>query len=218
MPIEILSDKSGIDSQIGERIRLIRNTKRMTQKTFAISLGIAQGFLCSIERGKKTPSLTLMIAIQYRYKINSEWLYTGTGEPFERHPDYTEETPATVKSIPLLKAPPSSIDSFSTHEIERYISIAQVPDNSFAFEYSGEFMSPTIRDLDIVIINPEQMPVSGDIVLIVGKWGDSFLRRYRSIGDDTFFSADNSSYSTFKAEKGSRIIGVVDSVWRKIKY
>ena len=216
--MEILAHGVESNSQLGERIKSIRRSKRMTQKAFSASLGIAQGFLCAIERGRKTPSDTLMIAIQYLYRINREWLHTGEGEQYNSILNPVENLPKSACSIPLLKSPPSSIDSLTDSDIDCHISMPQVTDNCFAFVYSGDFMSPSIRDLDLVIINPETNPASGDIVLIMGKWGDSFLRRYRSIGDETFFSPDNSSYSTFKAEKASKIIGVVDSVWRKIKY
>jgi SOS-response transcriptional repressor LexA len=218
MLIEILTHKIESKPHLGERIKSIRTSKRMTQKTFSASLGIAQGFLCAIERGRKIPSETLMIAIQHLYKINREWLHTGNGEQTDDTLNPVENIPKTARSIPLLKSPPSSIDSLTNSDIDCHIAMPEVPGNCFAFLYSGDFMSPSIRDLDLVIINPVTTPASGDIVLIMGKWGDSFLRRYRSIGDETFFSADNSSYSTFKAEKGSKIIGVVDSVWRKIKY
>jgi len=218
MTTEILTLEAESKFRLGERIKSIRNSKKMTQKTFSSSLGIAQGFLCAIERGRKIPSETLMIAIQHLYKINREWLITGEGEQVNSILNPAENTSKATRSIPLLKSPPSSIDSLTDIETDCHISMPEVPDNCFAFVYSGDFMSPSIRDLDLVIINPEKKPVSGDIVLIMGKWGDSFLRRYRSIGDETFFSADNSSYSTFKAEKGSKIIGAVDSVWRKIKY
>src|SRR6185369_4528809 len=218
MNTEIIIQEVEPKSHLGERIKSIRTSRKMTQKAFSASLGIAQGFLCAIERGRKIPSDTLMIAIQHLYKINREWLRSGDGEQDNSILNPVENATKTARSIPLLKAPPSSIDSLSNSEINCHIYMPEVPDNCFAFVYSGDFMSPTIRDLDLVIINPETEPASGNIVLIMGKWGDSFLRRYRSIGDETFFSADNSSYSTFKAEKGSKIIGVVDSVWRKIKY
>src|SRR6185369_8491136 len=127
----------------------------------------------------------------------------GKGECDKDILNAVDNTPQAARAIPLLKSPPSCIDSLTNSEIDSHIAMPEVPDNCFAFVYSGDFMSPSIRDLDLVIINPGKKPASGDIVLIMGKWGDSFLRRYRSIGDETFFSADNSSYSTFKAEKVS---------------
>ena len=218
MTVEIFTLETESKSHLGKRIKAIRTSKKMTQKAFSASLGIAQGFLCAIERGRKNPSDTLMIAIQYLYNIDREWLYDAEGGYDKSIPNIDENISPAGCSIPLLKSPPSCIDSLTNSEIDCRISMPDVPDNCFAFIFSGDFMSPSIRDLDLVIINPGTNPKSGDIVLIVGKWGDSFLRRYRSIGDETFFSPDNSSYSTFKGEKGSKIIGVVDSVWRKIRY
>lgn len=218
MITEIFPRKIESESCLGERIKHIRTSNKMTQKSFSASLGIAQGFLCAIERGRKTPSDTLMIAVQHLYRIKREWLYSGEGEYADSTLNTVENSPETPGTIPLLKSPPSSIDNLTSAEIDCHISMPEMPDNGFAFVYSGDFMSPTIRDLDLVIINPEAKPASGDIVLLKGKWGDSFLRRYRLVGEETFFSADNSSYSTFKAEKGSKIMGIVASVWRKIKY
>lgn len=213
MTIDIFSAASENSATLGSRIKFIRTSEKLTQKAFSASLGIAQGFLCAIERGRKTPSETLLIAIQHLYRINQMWLHTGKGDCFR------SDTCVSVSehAIPLFRSPPSSNSALSSSEIDRYISIPEAPGNSFAFEYSGEFMSPSIRDKDIVIVNPEKEPQSGEVVLIVGKWGDSFLRRLRFINGEKFFSADNSSYSTFKAEKGTKILGVVDSVWRKIK-
>jgi SOS-response transcriptional repressor LexA len=92
-----------------------------------------------------------------------------------------------------------------------------LPAGSFAFEYSGDFMSPSIRDGDIVIVQPGNAPTTGDIVLIVGKWGEAYLRRYRIRGDDIYYSADNASYAPFKSDSNISILGTVHTVWRKIK-
>jgi SOS-response transcriptional repressor LexA len=187
----------------------------MTQKEFSASLGIVQGFLCSIERGKKSPSDTLLIALQHLYGINPEWLENGSGDMFTRMSSAASGTESPV--IPLYKSPPVSLDSISAATVKEFISVPGITADCFAFEYTGDFMAPTIRDGDIVIIKPAMQPVAGDIVLIVGHWGDSFLRRYRRRGDEVFCSADNSSYSPFKPDANTKVIGTVHAVWRKIK-
>ena len=213
--MEIFSGGINSASTTGERIRAIRNSRKMTQKEFSASLGIVQGFLCSIERGRKIPSDTLMIALQHLYGINPGWLKDGTGE-MSLHISPVS-SPLDRSAIPLNKAPPNSHESMSASMVKEFISIPEVPDDCFAFEYIGDFMSPTIRDGDIVVIKPGSQPVSGDIILIVGQWGDSFLRRYRRRGNEVLCSADNSSYSTFRPEKNIKILGIVHAVWRKIK-
>ena len=67
---------------VGSRIKAARMAKGQTQTEFAASLGIVQGFLSGIERGKKAPSDTLLIALCHQYRINEEWLFTGIGEMF----------------------------------------------------------------------------------------------------------------------------------------
>ncbi|WP_243688214.1 helix-turn-helix domain-containing protein [Geotalea toluenoxydans] len=84
-----MSEKE-MNCRMGLRIKEIRQAKDMTQKEFADSLGIVQGFLSGVERGKKNVSDTLIIALCHSYGINKEWLKTGHGEKFrelqiERH-------------------------------------------------------------------------------------------------------------------------------------
>lgn len=199
----------------GDRIKEIRKSKKMTQKEFAASLGIVQGFLCSIEKGRKVPSSTLIIALQNLYEINSQWLESGVGEMYQKSNAVLPSAP--VNAIPLYQAAPVSLESTSTNLVAEYISLPQLSSDCFAFTYSGDFMSPTIRDGDIVVIKPDTEPVSGEIMLIVGQWGESFLRRFRRRGDEVYCSADNSSYSSFKPDPTSKILGTVQAVWRKIK-
>lgn len=213
--MEIFDKDISSSGGIGDRIRAIRRSRKMTQKEFSASLGIVQGFLCSIERGKKIPSNTLMIAIQHSYGINPDWLNSGTGDMFLK-----KSSPSALpgsSAIPLYKTPPNSLESISASMVKEFISIPGIPDDCFAFEYTGEFMSPTIRDGDIIVIKPGSEPVSGDVILIVGQWGNSFLRRYRKRGDEIICSADNSSYSAFRPDANTKILGIVHAIWRKIK-
>jgi repressor LexA len=213
--MEIKQRDIHVAADTGERFRTVRKSRKMTQKAFSASLGIVQGFLCSIERGKKVPSETLLIALQHLYGINPVWLKDGTGEMFLALS--SSAVHSSSAPVPLYATPPASLEAITASTAKDFISFPEIPGNCFAFEYSGDFMSPTIRDGDIIIINPDKRPVSGDIILIVSQWGDSFLRRYRQKGGEVFCSADNSSYSTFKPDTKSKVIGIVHAVWRKIK-
>ncbi|MDA8170278.1 MAG: helix-turn-helix transcriptional regulator [Nitrospiraceae bacterium] len=66
-------------SNLGERIRLIRQKYHLKQHEFAVSLGISQGYLSEIEKGYKEPSDTILIVISNLYAINKEWLQKGSG-------------------------------------------------------------------------------------------------------------------------------------------
>ena len=51
----------------------------LKQGLFAESIGISQGYLSDVIRGRKEPSKTVLIAIEGKYGYRLEWLLTGEG-------------------------------------------------------------------------------------------------------------------------------------------
>lgn len=60
---------------IGRRIRELRGAER--QDDFAPSLGITQGQLSKIERGKLAPSVTVLLRLRERYGKSVDWILMG---------------------------------------------------------------------------------------------------------------------------------------------
>ncbi len=60
---------------IGRRIRQIRGKGR--QDDFAPSLGITQGQLSKIERGKLAPNIDLLLRLRERGGRSVDWILTG---------------------------------------------------------------------------------------------------------------------------------------------
>jgi len=198
--------------ETGSRIREARRALQMTQKDFAASLGIVQGFLSGIETGRKVPSDTLLIALTHTHGINIQWLKLGTGTPFN--------TPAAAASrqagnVPLLEEIPGEFPPASQHEGD-FISLPNLPQGCYAVTCHGDYMAPTVRDGDLVIFTPNGEPKSGDIILVHNRWAEPILRRYRIKDDEVFLSAENPTYAPFRPDAGTRVIGVVVEVWRKI--
>ena len=201
---------------IGRRIKAARQAKGLTQKEFAASLGIVQGFLSGIERENKAPSDTLLIALCHYYRINEVWLFTGVGDMF-RELDVTEGN-SLATQIPLLKKIPKGFpEEINEEEIKDYVSLPNVPEGCYATIAYGDFMAPTIRDGDLVTFSPGEDLENGDIVLVNNRWGDAILRKYRLKDTEVFLVSDNPVYSPFKPDPETRMIGKVLEVWRKIK-
>ena len=208
-----------LDIPIGLRIKEVRQAKGMTQRQFSDSLGIVQGFLSGIERCKKNPSDTLLIALRHLYGINSDWLYTGKGEMFSTLPlpDTLIQEFVTTR-IPLLKKIPQGFpDCVNKEEIYDYVSLPDVPRGCYAIITYGDFMAPTIRDGDMVIFKTGGEVNNKDIILVNNRWGEVILRRYRIVAEEVVFSPDNHAYAPFKQDNTTRIIGTVVDVWRKVK-
>lgn len=205
--------KLNYDRDLGLRIRQLRQSAGVTQKDFAASLGIVQGFLSALENGKKVPSDTLILALCQLYRIDRNWLCTGKGK-------MAAATPAPVPGeggIPLLRKISADFPTVQPAEIERYLALPDVAQNCYAIRFEGDFMTPTIMDGDLVIFQAGAEVENKDIVLVTNRWGEVILRRYRLRGDEVFLAAENSSYSPFRPDPQTRTIGKVVALWRPVK-
>lgn len=66
-------------NDIGERFKQIRKHFNLTQQLFSISLGISRSHISNIENGREKPSDTLLMLLNSKYHINTEWLLEGKG-------------------------------------------------------------------------------------------------------------------------------------------
>lgn len=207
------------EDSLGHRIREVRRARGLTQKEFADSLGIVQGFLSSVERGRKTPSDTLLIALCHSYGVNSEWLRTGKGEMLGGEEGAKRGLPGRgAEGAPLLARISGEFpDSIAQEDIIGHVSLPEVPPGCYGLVTYGDFMAPSIRDGDLVIFKPGGEAANGTIVLVTNRWGEAILRRYRIKDGEVFLSPDNASYSPFRPDPDTRIIGAVVQVWRRVR-
>ena len=67
---------------IGQRIKQIRSSKKLTQDDFAEIIGLTKNFISLIETGNRTPSDRTISDICRVFHVNESWLRTGDGEMF----------------------------------------------------------------------------------------------------------------------------------------
>ncbi|WP_051283880.1 helix-turn-helix transcriptional regulator [Desulforegula conservatrix] len=65
---------------IGKRLSEVRKAIGLTQENFGKPIGLTRINVTNLESGKVQISTLHALAIEYVYKINSEWLLTGNGE------------------------------------------------------------------------------------------------------------------------------------------
>jgi repressor LexA len=201
------------DPETGTRIKKARLALGLTQKQFAGSLGIVQGFLSGIETGRKRPSDTLLIALAHTHGIDPGWLRDGSGAPFQPAP--ASAAPPTGGCAPLLQVIPERFPHDNC-DTRGFVSLPNLPDGCYAIVCYGDFMAPTIKDGDLVIFRPNAEKKSGDIILVNNRWGEPILRRYRVKGEEVYLAPDNPAYAPFRPDDGTRTIGTVVEVWRKV--
>lgn len=62
-----------------ERIKQLRNSIKLNQSDFAKRIKISRSALCKIESGENNPSEQTLDIIVREFKVNEEWLRSGTG-------------------------------------------------------------------------------------------------------------------------------------------
>lgn len=64
------------------RIKLVRESLKLTQDSFGKRLGIARNTIANYETGNRTPSNAVITSICKEYNVSEEWLRNGIGEMF----------------------------------------------------------------------------------------------------------------------------------------
>ncbi len=67
---------------VGERIRELRKSYKLNQKDFAKPLGISYGHISNIEKGKDSPSHSLIKLMAHEYNTTEGWIKYGIGDMF----------------------------------------------------------------------------------------------------------------------------------------
>ena len=66
------------------RVKEVRKHLGMTQTEFGDALGVSRDVINSYERGRVTPTQTLLDLLCMRYGVDPIWMETGEGEMFHK--------------------------------------------------------------------------------------------------------------------------------------
>lgn len=174
---------SNLDIEIGNRLRLIRESKGLNQKDFGSLLDVIPQTYSKYEKGER--GVTDEIKIQlHRMGISLSWLLTGEGEMFTK--TESEKTPC-VKDVmvPVLSQKAScgpGVEWNSEQNITEYISLATLSPalsgKVYGFRVVGTSMlGAGIKDGDIVIFDasPDQNLTDG--IYVFSLDGDAYCKR-----------------------------------------
>jgi transcriptional regulator with XRE-family HTH domain len=72
---------------INQRIKRIRETLNLPQRTFASILSLSHSYIASIETNSREVNGRLIKLIVSEFAVNESWLQTGEGAMFSQNPD-----------------------------------------------------------------------------------------------------------------------------------
>lgn len=71
---------------MNERIREVRKDAGLTLEKFGEKINISAASCSNLESGKTSPSAQTFAAICRVFRVNEDWLRTGTGEKYRKKP------------------------------------------------------------------------------------------------------------------------------------
>jgi transcriptional regulator with XRE-family HTH domain len=68
--------------EIKDRIKAVRTTIGLYQKTFAERIAVSNAYISDLESGTKVANERILRLIMAEFNVNEKWLRTGEGEMF----------------------------------------------------------------------------------------------------------------------------------------
>lgn len=80
-----------VSVDVGRRIKVLRQAHELSQVKLARMIGYTPQYFCLLEKGRRTASHALVIALASKLKASEDWLRTGKGDMW-------------LKSVPSMRS------------------------------------------------------------------------------------------------------------------
>ena len=86
-----MNDEFDSIAALGQRVKEIRTTLKMSQKKMSEILGISHNYISDIERGNANPGPEFFFKLFRKLNIDLNYVFIGTGEMFNKEEEKTQK-------------------------------------------------------------------------------------------------------------------------------
>ena len=212
---------------IHQRFKEVRKKLYFTQSEFGEQLGKKLRVIQYYEANDSSITLDIILLLQKKFNVNSDWLINGTGYMFleEKSNIKTESANTTfveIKEYPTVKASAGYGSIINEEIIMPYFINANLVSNKdleMVISVTGNSMSPTLEENDKILITSDYECISKpkiNKIYVIHTDNAIHVKRYKQKkGDEYIFSSDNKEYGDIKLnihDSANRIIGKVKAI------
>jgi len=220
---------------IGDRILFVRQRLKLNQVSFAKMIGVGQQSISFYEKGRTIPTLRTLKKIAEAGGVDVEWLKSGEGiqdaginnEHRTGHAELeSNATPAVGQFIPVINNVSAGSDTrliYTEENVTEQIFVPLTTQGIFAFKVEGDSMynplsNKSITAGDYVVINPQEVPIAGDVVVVKTKAGRILVKQLKNDnGSGMILRSWNQEYEDLKLDhKEIEVIGRVIGIQPKM--
>lgn len=213
-----------MDNQtIGQRIRALRRSKKLTQAQLAKIAGVSSPAVTEWEKDSYLPKAASLEAMANEFGVTTEYILTGktTGSLDNNI------VPVTSKLLPVLSwvqaGSMTSVESINPLEITEWLPplSSNDPDGCFYLKVVGISNFPTYMDGDYILINPAFQVcdlISEDLIVVRNNTDATFKKLIIESDDRKYLQALNPNFqpNIIEFEEGMELVGLVIDAFRPL--
>lgn len=145
---------------MANRIRELRQKKRLSQVSLAEAFGVAQSAISNWEKGNREPDNTTLRKLAEYFGVSIDYLLGNSDEPQPKHVGIR---------IPVLGDVAAGIPIDAVEDVLDYEEIDEDLARTgefFALRIRGQSMEPRMMEGDVVIVRQQETAETGDTVVV----------------------------------------------------
>ncbi len=197
---------------IGDRIRDRRAKLGMSQQALALKVGMGQGNVSDWERGKYTPSRSLLPHLAKALHVSVIWLEFGL-QPTESRDSVSQPTrPLTMVPVISWVEAGSFADVTTVYPIENaedFVPVPEACETCFALIVAGDSCNREFAEGSVIVVNYAKKELVDRKFYVFRNGSGVTLKRYRANPPRLEPYSTNPSHETIYPSAGFEVVGQV---------
>ena len=165
---------------IGQRIRALRRSKKLTQVQLAKIAGVSSPAVTEWEKDGYLPKAASLEAIANEFGVTTEYILTGKGIATN---NATNVTPISPKMAPVLSWVQAgvftNVEAVDMSQVEEWLPLPEECEDCFYLKVQGLSNSPMFIEGDYILVDPHVQYSdiqSGDLIVVRKHDGATFKK------------------------------------------
>lgn len=212
-------DCARLSDSPGKRLSSFRSSLGLSQRAFAMSIGVSGGLIGQLEADIAPPSRSFLQKISDRYRISADWLLNGAGEMRTETADtrMIGVPMSEFVQVPILEASLSAGHGAASCAEDVIGNLAfrsdwlkregVQPGSASLVRVKGDSMEPTLRDGAMVLVDHLRDDATRKDIYALRIGDDVLVKRLHRQGEVLFINSDNPTYDS-RAVTGTALADV----------
>ena len=214
-----------MDNQtIGQRIRALRRSKKLTQVQLAKIAGVSSPAVTEWEKDGYLPKAASLEAMANEFGVTTEYILTGKGDATG---SLSNVAPVTSKLLPVLSwvqaGTMTSVESINPSEINEWLPPLSTDDpcDCFYLRVVGISNYPAYMEGDYILVNPHFSVsdlLSEDLIVVRNNTDATFKKLVIESDERKYLQALNPNFqpNIIEFEEGMELVGIVVDAFRPL--